>query len=300
MKWYGCLSLFVFVLLYGCAATNVHTYPPIQLSPAVVLPTKNEVSGNKYKVFLEVQAFQGSGVELTKMNMDNIVRSTVEKLLLDTGNVSFTSSAQEADYHIQSNLKTARLTNNVVEGKALFYADILGTLKIFRGEKQELKDVIQVEDNAVEGVQSVSNNRDRILNTAIVNSITYGAGKKFYKLFSAKGYILSARRDEDEYYFEVTMGRDKLNVGDLMEVHTIERSLNPLTNEIEENDRIMAIAMVVDNSGSKRSWIKVKENGEHVRMGDFVRFSEKSGSALGRAWNKVTKKTKSFFQSAGQ
>ncbi|MFY9269451.1 MAG: hypothetical protein WAO55_06850 [Candidatus Manganitrophaceae bacterium] len=302
-----------FISFLGCASINLRNYTPVDLQKAEVLPSKSEISGEKHKVYLETlkgpDRHQG-----TQADLDKILQSVVERILLETGNVVFVSSDEQATYRVESQLATATLgSSNVPTRKGeiisssklpipqgditVYHADISGVIKVYDGNKGNLRKVFPFQDNSSERTQTTTN-RDTILNEAISDSIVHGAGDQLSQFFSPKGYVIAGKREGGDYAFEVTLGGDRLRMGDQLEVRTIERTENPLTKEIEENDRVIATAIIVDNSGSLRSWVRVQKNGDQIRLGDYVRFVPQNG--FSKKWNDFTKGTTSFIRKIGK
>jgi len=292
------LSIFLF---YGCASVNVQEFSEVTLEHAEVMPSISEVNGEKYKVYLEVLKTKDHKKE-SSADLHRMAKSVVEKILLNSGNVVFVRSAKDALYRVESHLATARVSTNQVQGKSVHYADILGEIKIYKRnenntlpEPSELKSVIEFKDSSTESVKN-SSNQDMILKNAISQAITFGASEKLYKVFAARGYILAGRKDGEDFVFEVTLGGDQLSKGQRVEIHSIQKKLNPLTNVIEENDRIVAYATVVDDKGSSRVWVKVERNGENIRLGNYVKFIPTQGfsKTLNNISNKGTKMMQNF------
>ncbi len=276
-----------FISFLGCASTNLQNYTPIDLQKAEILPSESEFSGEKHKVYLEIVKGSDQNKE-SQADLDKMLQSPIEQILLKTGNVVFVSSDEQATHRVEATLGS----NNVPTRKGeildssklpipqgeipIDHIDISGVIKIYNGNKGDLRKVFPFKDSSTEGTP-VTTNQNTILNKAISDAIEYEAGDPLAQFFSPKGYVIRGKREGGDYAFEVTLGGDQLRMGDQLEVHRIERSANPLTNKIEENDRVIATGTVVDNSGSSRSWVRVQKNGDQIRLGDYIKFVSQGG-----------------------
>ena len=117
--------------------------------------------------------------------------------------------------------------------------------------------------------------------------------KELKNYYTPKGYILKAKRKGGTYIFETTLGTDKINKGDNLDIYSVKNEENPLTGDFETIEYVIAKGKVSDKSNEKRSWIVVKEGGPKVKLGDYIKVVYKKGmlDAFGagkKFWNKAS------------
>lgn len=93
-----------------------------------------------------------------------------------------------------------------------------------------------------------------------------------------RGYILEKRVLKKKVIFKVSLGsKDGIKHGDRFDIIGKFEIENPLTNEIEIENRILASGRVADKINPKFSFVVLdkKESNDRVRLGDTVKFKYK-------------------------
>lgn len=103
---------------------------------------------------------------------------------------------------------------------------------------------------------------------------------KLKNIFAKSGYILEKRQFNNKIIFKIPLGRlDGIKKGDRLEITGKYEVENPITEEIEIENRIIAHAQVSDKIEPKTSWIVIKnaQNANKIRLGDKAKLKYKSG-----------------------
>lgn len=101
---------------------------------------------------------------------------------------------------------------------------------------------------------------------------------KIKNAFAKKGYILEKRTLDNKAIFKISIGsEDGVSQGDKFEVIGKFEVENPITHEVEVENRVLATGVVSDIINPKFSFIILddKSSNDKVRMGDVVKFKYK-------------------------
>ncbi|MBL6664498.1 MAG: hypothetical protein ISQ34_01490 [Rickettsiales bacterium] len=97
-------------------------------------------------------------------------------------------------------------------------------------------------------------------------------------IFAKTGYILEKRQYEKKTIFKISLGAlDGLKKGDKVEITGKYEVENPITEEIEIENRIIAQGKVSDKIDPKTSWIVINnsKNIDKIRLGDKAKLKYK-------------------------
>ncbi len=97
---------------------------------------------------------------------------------------------------------------------------------------------------------------------------------KLQRFFAPKGYILYKRVREDETIYEVTLGQsDGLREGDTVTIYRKERFHNPISNEEQVREIVIASGSVSEIVHPHSAWIILDEvhAGYDIRLGDYIK-----------------------------
>ena len=103
---------------------------------------------------------------------------------------------------------------------------------------------------------------------------------KIKDFFAPEGYVLEKRKLEKKEIYKISLGfNDGIKQNDSLKIIGKYRSQNPITGDIEIEERIIASGKVSDVINSNSAWVKLKIVNQ-IRLGDRV---------------KIDYETKSFF-----
>jgi len=134
---------------------------------------------------------------------------------------------------------------------------------------------IQIGGENIEGT-----NRDDGLVRKTAQSAIKKLKLKLQNIFAKTAYILEKRQYKNKTIFKIPLGRlDGLKKGDKIEITGKYEVENPITEEIEIENRIIAQGVISDKIEPKTSWIVIskEENAKKIRLGDKIKLQYKKG-----------------------
>ncbi len=112
----------------------------------------------------------------------------------------------------------------------------------------------------------------------------------FQTFFAPKAYVLERRTGQKGDIFKLTQG-SKLgfNTGSSVTIYNSQKSTNPLSGEVTNEDYPVTEGLISDNVGTKHAWVIVddKNQADNIKLGDFVKvkfqknFLEGFGDSFG-------------------
>ena len=170
-------------------------------------------------------------------------------------------------------------------------------MKIYAMPEMEILGIINFEDNKTrsedtQNSYSPKKRDDNLMFDATSDGIDQ-IKNEIQNFFTPKGYILRGRTDGKKFIFETTLGADKVKEGLDVDIYTIKIDKNPITNKIEKIESQIAKGKVSEKIDSNRSWIIVKQYGENIRVGDYIKVKFHKSilnqfKGMGSAFNKIT------------
>ena len=109
-------------------------------------------------------------------------------------------------------------------------------------------------------------------------------------IFAKKAYILGKKSFNNKSIFKINAGFDDgIKKGDKFDIMGSFEMVNPITNKIEVENRILGSGVVSDKINPKFSWVVLdkKEYNDKIRLGDVVKFKYKT---------RLSKKIANFIQ----
>lgn len=98
---------------------------------------------------------------------------------------------------------------------------------------------------------------------------------KLQNIFAKSGYILEKRQLKNNTIFKISLGQlDGLKKGDNVEITGKYEVENPITEEIEIENRIIAQGKISDKIDPKTAWIVInnENNAKKIRLGDKAKL----------------------------
>ncbi len=255
--------------------------------------------GQSLLVELEQRLGKSGTVEILDRD---IARKFEEEIRLSEMNADSQMSEIElsiAKYAISGNLSNAQFTSQFVQtakwvdkkGKVYvipahynYTASVKGVLKIYAIPSMKIVKTIgfsgsstRREDSKYYGDDYLPSDTVGMINKAGSSAI-YSTRYEFKNFLAPKGYIMEQRDDEDRSILLVNIGSDDgLSTGDDVKIYSTKSTLNPLTDEEEIHDTVVAEGIVSDKLSKHRAWIIVEEKTNAVKLGDYVKANYSFG-----------------------
>lgn len=245
-------------------------------------------------------------------------RSTADKLQNEialaqvNGDLSY-SGPSVSDFAITGDISNANFSSKYVASRAsynrktgqyffspakyVYTASVSGIIKVI--EIPSLKTIKTIEFNSSKSIEEnvQANGGIRIGNIGIgdtsvaaqtrndglvreaANKAVRFVEEDIKNILAKKGYILEKRKFKNKTIFKINLGsKDGIKIGDNFHVIAKYQDQNPITNEIEEESKIIAKGKISDQINENSSWVIIEdENIDKIRMGDKIQiFYKKS------------------------
>lgn len=233
----------------------------------------------------------GGAVEIIDRNSAQKLQKEV--MLAEMNKVGSYSGPAVADYAISGAIDdttygyefheaytTTDKKGNVYHHSATFSykATVTGKVKIYELPSLRIVKTITFSDSATKSEKTKSasdyKRRDDNLVGKSGSDAIKSARVELQNFFSKKGYVLERRAKEKVTIYKISLGSDDgLKTGDTCQLFTINKTVNPITQEETPEDFLLGEGKISNIIANNYAWIVVDEDKLHsqIRLGDYVK-----------------------------
>lgn len=159
-----------------------------------------------------------------------------------------------------------------------YKAAVTGKIRIYELPSLRIVKTITFSDTATKSEETKSASDYKRRDDNLVGTAGSGAIKsarvELQNFFAKKGYVLERRAKEKVTIYKISLGSDDdLKTGDTCQIFTINKTVNPITQEETPEDFLLGEGKVSNLIANNYAWIVVDETKLHapVRLGDYVK-----------------------------
>lgn len=160
---------------------------------------------------------------------------------------------------------------------------VSGSIRVYQMPSMRAATSIELNGKATSSEDSRSSNcgmsksgAEQMVRAAAANGISSGRSE-ILNIFAPRGYVIEQRSGDGKHILKITLGSNHgLKRGMKLDVFSISRSVNPLTNEASVDSFVVGNAFVSDKIGNDNAWVIIdKEMIDQVRLGQPVQVQFK-------------------------
>jgi hypothetical protein len=229
-------------------------------------------------------------VEVIDREIDSYLSSEVKFSELSAKEDIYKDEFRIASFAIKGEISAATFSSRYVaeqiwydkKGKShyeppyfVYSAHVEGVVNIY-----EIPSMRVLKSVALRGSESYSEESYRVkrFDAALIQKAgrdaIYGARRQLKNFFAPKGYVLFKRVNDDEQIYEVSLGSaEGLHHGDAVQVYRKHNFLNPITQEENIKEIVIAKGSVSEIIHPHNAWIIIDEvsAGFEIRLGDYIK-----------------------------